>query len=73
MDTLTGLNDRADFLRTLGTELKQRYRDSVLAVLVVNINRFRSINTVHGYHAADKVLQVTANRLRSIICKQDIA
>ena len=73
MDTLTGLNDRDSFLKSLDNELGQRDRDSVLAVLVVNINRFRSVNAVHGYHAADAVLAKTADRLRSVLRKQDIA
>lgn len=74
MDALTGLRDRPEFLDSLQSELQQYNGDNAaLAVLVININRFRSINTVHGYRTADKILAKTARRLQSIIREQDIA
>lgn len=73
MDTLTGLSDRAEFLTSLDTELQRHSGNSVLAVLVINITRFKSINAVHGYNVANRVLSETASRIRSITRKQDIA
>ena len=73
MDTLTGLKDRLEFLTSLDAELQQPTGNSVLAVLAININRFRSINAVHGYNVADRVLSETASRIQSITRKQDIA
>lgn len=73
MDTLTGLRDRSELLASLDAELQQHTGTSILAVLAININRFRSINAVQGYMHADKVLAETASRIQSIIRKQDIA
>ena len=73
MDDLTGLINRAEFLTALDAELHRHSGNSVIAVLVINIIRFKSINAVYGYNAANGILSETANRIRSIIRKQDIA
>lgn len=73
MDTLTGLRDRSEFLISLDAELQQPAGNSSLAVLVINIKRFRSINAAHGYNFADTILSETASRIQSIIRKHDIA
>jgi diguanylate cyclase (GGDEF)-like protein len=72
MDSLTGLRDRAEILASLDAELQQHSDNSILAVLIINISRFRYINAVHGYHVADMVLSETARRIQSVIRKQDI-
>lgn len=73
MDTLTGLRDRSEFLSSLDAELQQHTGEAVIAVLVININRFKSLNAIHGYSLADRVLTETASRIQSITRKQDIA
>ena len=72
MDSLTGLRDRAGILASLDAELQQHSDNSILAVLIINIRRFRSINAMHGYHVADMVLSETARRIQSVMRKQDI-
>lgn len=73
MDALTGLKDRSELLASLDAALQGHSGSTTLAVLAININRFRSINAVHGYRHADKVLAETASRIQSIVRKQDIA
>ena len=73
MDALTGLRDRTEVLASLEAELQYHSDCSTLAVLAININRFSSINAVHGYRHADRVLAETGRRIQSIVRKQDIA
>ena len=70
-DPLTGLPNRALFLTRTREEL-QRARDAVtgpvpLAVVVVDIDRFKDINETLGHQSGDGVLQRAAIRLREAV------
>lgn len=74
MDTLTGLNSRADLLKILDAELRRsEHQGSLLAVLLINISHFRTINTVYGYQLADQVLREIASRILSVKRSRDNA
>src|SRR5690606_21656000 len=66
IDALTGLPNRAAFMRALEKALsKWRQGESTVAILLVNLDSFKSVNDTHGHSAGDDVLLETARRLGS--------
>ena len=66
-DDLTGLANRYFVLTRLEIEmLAARDRGIPLAVLVVDINRFREINNLLGYANGDELLKQLAGRLQDV-------
>jgi two-component system cell cycle response regulator len=66
-DALTGLHNRRyldSHLAALFDEATLRGRQ--LAVLVLDIDRFKSVNDTYGHDAGDEVLREFANRIRSL-------
>ncbi len=71
-DSLTGLPNRQLLGDRLTSSLSRCRRDgTTVAVLFIDIDRFRAINTSRGHAIGDKVLQVVATRLESIIRGHD--
>ncbi|MDO9215634.1 MAG: diguanylate cyclase, partial [Lacisediminimonas sp.] len=67
-DPLTGLHNRAMFSRQLNVALgRARQGGSGLAVLLIDLDRFKLINDALGHHAGDRLLQEMARRLRSTL------
>jgi two-component system, cell cycle response regulator len=72
-DHLTGLWDRESLLSLLFPETDRVQRmGTPLAFLLLDIDRFASINAEYGYEAGDKVLQEVANRLRRYMRSYDL-
>jgi len=64
-DPLTGLPNRTLFHDHLGQQLRTRGAEqAVVAVLMLNLERFRSINETLGRKAGDKLLRKVAARLK---------
>ena len=64
-DALTGLPNRAAFQQVLSRELAAaRADDARLAVVVIDLKRFKEINDVHGHKAGDDALVGLAQRMR---------
>jgi diguanylate cyclase (GGDEF)-like protein len=64
-DELTGLPNRRHFLEVAGAELEDcRAKGRDLAVLVFDIDRFKTINDTHGHAAGDQVLAAVAATCR---------
>jgi diguanylate cyclase (GGDEF)-like protein len=64
-DAMTGLPNRRAGEQALETAIERaRLRGESLAVLWIDINRFKRLNDHHGHAAGDHVLRVLAERLR---------
>lgn len=68
-DQLTGLANRVMLSETLETSLSanQAYGDNLLAVLVLDLDRFKGINDTLGHYAGDRLLKAVADRISSCI------
>ncbi|MCJ2035127.1 putative bifunctional diguanylate cyclase/phosphodiesterase [Methylobacterium sp. J-068] len=66
-DAMTGLANRRLFRETLAARLDAASGVPALAVLQVDLDRFKPINDVHGHAAGDAVLCVVADRLRRLV------
>jgi len=67
-DTLTNLPNRLLFLDRLDQELTRAHRDnSMMAVMSINLDRFKQVNDSFGHPVGDQLLQAVAERLASQI------
>ncbi len=63
-DALTGLPNRILFLDRLEQELARAHRDNhMVAVLSLDLDRFKQINDSYGHPVGDQLLQAVAGRL----------
>ena len=73
-DTLTGLANRASFNERLKDAIKYAQRDQhLVAVHMLDLDRFKSINDTLGHQAGDLLLKEVARRLKSSIRETDLA
>ncbi len=69
-DALTGLPNRAQFFRHLAREL---HRDGhLVAVLYLDLDRFKPINDHYGHRAGDHVLTQIARRIEGVLRPRDL-
>ena len=67
-DAVTGLPNRSLFNDRLKNALAQAKRHSWrLAVMFIDLDKFKSINDSYGHDAGDKVLKIVAERLQSSV------
>jgi diguanylate cyclase (GGDEF)-like protein len=72
-DALTGLPNRVSFEQGLDHGLIQAKRHGWgLAVLFIDIDKFKNINDSYGHDLGDQVLLMVADRLKSFVRDEDI-
>lgn len=73
-DLLTGLMNRATFVNQLKSELQRALRDHhKLALLYINLDRFKVINDTFGHLFGDRVLKEISSRFLAILSEKQIA
>lgn len=71
-DSLTGLWNRKRMFRILDKEINRARRDKLpLAIIMVDIDKFKAINDTHGHHVGDLILQEIAATLRKNVRNYD--
>jgi diguanylate cyclase (GGDEF)-like protein len=72
IDSLTGLPNRARFRAAVHEALAERARTGrPVAVLMLDLDRFKHVNDVLGYAMGDRLLVAVAERLRSEMARGD--
>lgn len=66
-DPLTELPNRAAFLEKLDRSLEFAVSGRSLAVVAIDLARFKDVNDAHGHAAGDEALRTIANRLRGVL------
>jgi chemotaxis family two-component system sensor kinase Cph1 len=71
-DPLTGLANRLLFERRLQQEVRASIdRSTVFAVYMIDLDKFKEANDTFGHAAGDQVLRQVADRLTSLVRKED--
>ncbi|CAH1667847.1 MULTISPECIES: EAL domain-containing protein [unclassified Chelatococcus] len=67
-DTLSGLPNRLSFSMRLEQELARGQRsEEGLAVLFLDVDRFKDVNDIYGHMVGDNVIRVVAQRLQNLL------
>src|SRR3954470_10841801 len=72
-DGLTGLPNRGAFYdRVTAGVATARATNSLLAVMIVDLDRFKEVNDTLGHHSGDELLRVAGNRLTTAFRDGDV-
>jgi diguanylate cyclase (GGDEF)-like protein len=68
-DALTGLANRVSFNDRLDHEIERSREDkeTMTAVIVIDLDRFKEINDLRGHAAGDQALKIVARRLTKLV------
>jgi diguanylate cyclase (GGDEF)-like protein/PAS domain S-box-containing protein len=73
-DSLTGLPNRAYFVELLEGALRDAAdRSGSLAVLFIDLDRFKQINDILGHAMGDRLLKEVGQRLKRLLTEDDLA
>ena len=73
-DTLTGLPNRASFQERLESDVAlTASRGGELALMIIDLDRFKEINDIHGHAAGDQLLKATAERMTALLSHHEFA
>ncbi len=74
LDPLTGLQNRAVFIETLGRRLQdlRRRGSDGFALLYLDLDRFKVVNDSLGHHVGDELLVAVSRRLESCLRQGDV-
>lgn len=71
-DVLTGLANRVQFRERLNDLLLQGRATDSVAILLVDLDRFKAVNDTLGHPIGDKLLCAAAQRLRQFVRQNDL-
>ena len=72
-DSLTGAHNRRSFLRQAGHEIDRARRGArPVSLLMVDIDRFKSINDTHGHPVGDEVIRTLARTCQETLRSVDV-
>ena len=71
-DTLTGLPNRTMFTEQLSQVIADNPEDSMIAILFLDLDRFKLINDTFGHDAGDLLVKVVAERLQGCVRQGDV-
>jgi len=71
-DALTDLPNRVTFYERMETALSRQRRSEFVAVLSLDLDRFKSVNDTLGHPIGDLLLQAAADRMRSCVRSEDL-
>jgi diguanylate cyclase (GGDEF)-like protein/PAS domain S-box-containing protein len=71
-DPLTGLPNRAAFAHVLDLHLQSSSRDTEIAVMFIDLDKFKAVNDTLGHDAGDELLIEVAERIEASIRSQDV-
>jgi diguanylate cyclase (GGDEF)-like protein len=71
-DALTGLANRTLFSSRADASLAQRSSDTVVAVMLMDLDRFKEVNDTLGHPTGDSVLQEMAGKLTGAVAERGL-
>jgi diguanylate cyclase (GGDEF)-like protein/PAS domain S-box-containing protein len=71
-DNLTGLPNRMEFRERLEVALGEITRSGALAVLCLDLDRFKAVNDTLGHQGGDQLLKIAAQRLSGALRDGDV-
>lgn len=72
-DVLTGLSTRRHFWEMAEQQLATASRhDRPLAVMMLDVDHFKTVNDTYGHAAGDAVLRVISERMRAMVRESDV-
>jgi len=71
-DALTDLPNRVTFYERMETALHRQRRSETVAVLSLDLDRFKNVNDTLGHPVGDLLLQAAADRMRSCVRGEDL-
>ncbi|WP_292069451.1 bifunctional diguanylate cyclase/phosphodiesterase [Brevundimonas sp. UBA7534] len=66
-DALTGLPNRASFLEWLSRQIGETSTHPRVALLAIDLDRFKEVNDIHGHAAGDQLLVRIAERMKAAL------
>jgi len=72
-DPLTALPNRAGFTELLNDAIDGQGDDTArVAVISIDLDRFKEVNDAHGHSAGDAVLRAVANRMQAVLQQGEV-
>lgn len=71
-DPLTNVQDRNSFLNILDIKCDLVNIENQLALLFIDLNKFKQVNDTYGHRYGDLVLSIAANRMKKVLRANDL-
>ena len=71
-DALTGVQNRESFLHILSIKCELATQKNELAILFIDLNKFKQVNDTYGHRYGDFVLSSAANRMQKVLRDNDL-